>query len=134
MLIVIYCLGSNTSAIEYQEVPNLISHFDTGVKRADQHSEGCVHTLNRQADILSMRGVTNQQEEMMKARLGSRQPLWQRWQPQPQKHITVGEEKDPCIHTTPPISWLSYTVLLKEQRLQRHWNVHPCQMLENLHL
>lgn len=73
MLIVIYCLDSNTSATEYQEVLNLISHFDTGVKRADQHSEECVHTPNRQADILSLRGDTNQQEEMMKARLGSRQ-------------------------------------------------------------
>lgn len=89
MLIVIYCLDSNTSAMEYQEVLNLISHFDTGVKRADQHSEECVHTLNRQADILSMRGDTNQQEEMMKARLGSRQ--------QPQRHTTVRKEKD--IHT-----------------------------------
>jgi hypothetical protein len=67
MLIVIYCLDSNTSAIEYQKVPNLISHFDTGVKQAEQHSEECVHTLNRQADVLSMRGDTNQEKEMMKA-------------------------------------------------------------------
>lgn len=66
MLIVIYCLDRNTSATEYQEVQNLISHFDTGVKRADQHSEECVHTPSRQADILSMRGDTNQQEEMMR--------------------------------------------------------------------
>ena len=100
MLIVIYCLDSNTSATEYQEVLNLISHFDTGVKRADQHSEECVHTPNRQADILSMRGDTNQQEEMMKARLGSRQ--------QPQRHTTVRKEKDIHVHThAKPTSWLA---------------------------
>lgn len=67
MLIVIYCLDRNTSATAYQEVQNLISHFDTGVKRVDQHSEECVHTPSRQADILSMRGDTNQQEERTRA-------------------------------------------------------------------
>lgn len=93
MLIVIYCLDGNTSATEHQEVLNLISRFDTGVKRADQHSQECVHTLNRQADILSMRGDTNQQEEMMKARLGSRQYRWQ-----PQRHTTERKEKDTHTH------------------------------------
>lgn len=67
MLIVIYCLDRNTSATEYREAQDLISHFDTGVKRVDQHSEGCVHTPSRQADTLSMRGDTNQQEERMRA-------------------------------------------------------------------
>jgi hypothetical protein len=67
MLIVIYCLDRNTSATGYQEVRDLISRFDTGAKRTDQESEEWVHTLNRQADILSMRGDTNQQEEMVGA-------------------------------------------------------------------
>lgn len=67
MLIVIYCLDRNTSASECREAQDLISRLDTGVKRVDQHPEECVHTPSRQADALSMRGDTNQQEERMRA-------------------------------------------------------------------
>lgn len=58
--------------MEYREVPNLISHFDAGVKRANQHSEECVHTPSRQADILSMWGDTNQQKKGEAGREGER--------------------------------------------------------------